>query len=53
VNVYRAAPLQAVKADLIRGAFAAWGFELSVPQERPKVIEQLPANAGDASTTHG
>jgi hypothetical protein len=52
VNVYRAAPLQADKAQLIAGAFAAWGIQLSVPQERPKVIEQLPADAGHAPTAH-
>ena len=53
VNVYRAAPLQADKAQLIAGAFAAWGIQLSVPQDRPMVIVQLPANAGDTAAAHG
>ncbi len=45
VNVYRAAPLDPDKATQIAAAFKRWGIDLTIPQQRPKLIEAQPADA--------
>jgi hypothetical protein len=45
VNVYRAAPLDPEKAAHIAEAFKRWGIDLTIPQQRPKLIQSQPADA--------
>jgi len=45
VKVYRAAPLDPERAALIAKAFMQWGITLELPEQRPNVIEQRPADA--------
>jgi hypothetical protein len=49
VNVYRAVPLEPEKAMQIAEAFKRWGIDLTIPQQRPKLIESLSADANDPS----
>jgi len=49
VNVYRALPLDPEKATQIAQAFARWGIDLSLPQQRPKLIQSQPSVPADSS----
>jgi hypothetical protein len=52
VNVYRNVQLAPDTAEKIAMAVQRWGVNLNLPNERPKVIEQLPVN-GTAATGVG
>jgi hypothetical protein len=42
MNVYRATQLPPEVAEKISGVFKAWGIDLSLSPERPKMIEPIP-----------
>jgi hypothetical protein len=44
LNVYRSQPLDAETADRITDAFKRWGIDLSLPAQRPKVIQSFPSS---------
>jgi hypothetical protein len=51
LNIYRAAPLDPEKAEVIASAFKRWGIELTLPTvERPKLVQPIPSGNAPADS---